>query len=146
MDFTIPKYYTTGVLNGDDLHFFYYDISLDYFQGWGDFYNWDLVVAEFKDKIDVDSCKPDEIPNDICPNTIRFTVSSRKDKDNGSKASAFFRHLRNSFAHFNISRLGENYILIDIDPRSGVVMSGNVNAELLKKMCFRFFDFRESNQ
>lgn len=139
MDFSFPEHYTTGLLNGDDLTFFYYDVGLDNLQGWPEVYDWDSVVEEFKNSLNIDTCIAVQIPKDFVQNTIRFNVSD--DKDNGSKSAAFFRHLRNAFAHYNIVREGENYILTD--GQKNTTMRGLVNAELLKKFCFRFFDIRE---
>ena len=141
MDFTIPEHYKTGVLNGDDLIFFYYDIGLDNLQGLPASYDWDEVIAEFDGLIDIDACKTSEIPKDYIQNNIRFTVSKSKKYDNGSKSAAFFRHLRNAFAHYHIVREEDNYVLTD--ERAKVTMRGLINVELLKKFCFRFFDIRE---
>lgn len=139
MDFSIPKHFTTGVLNGDDLIFFYYDIGLDNLQGWPQVYDWDSVVYEFDGILDINACTADQIPENLIENKIRFTVSNQK--DNGSKSAAFFRHLRNAFAHYNVVRERNNYILTDGYPN--ITMRGLINAELLKKFCFRFFYHRE---
>lgn len=48
MDFKIPNHHETGVLNGEDLTFFYYDIGLDNLQGWPKVYDWDAIVEEFR--------------------------------------------------------------------------------------------------
>ncbi|MDE5789954.1 MAG: hypothetical protein K2H96_01825 [Muribaculaceae bacterium] len=141
MDFKIPDHYETGVLNADDLTFFYYDIGLDNLQGWPACYNWEAIVEEFKGLLDIDTCTPSQIRSDFVQNKIRFTVSHRKDSDNGSKSAAFFRHLRNAFSHYHIVRERDNYVLTD--GTHITTMRGLVNAELLKKFCFRFFDKRE---
>lgn len=141
MDFKISDHYETGVLNGDDLTFFYYDIGLDNLQSWPYAYNWDAIVEEFKVLLDIDACKATQIGTDFVQNKIRFTVSNRKDSDNSSKSAAFFRHLRNAFAHYHVVREDENYVLTDGTKKT--TMRGLVNAELLKKFCFRFFDDRE---
>lgn len=96
MDFKIPDHYETGVLNGDDLIFFYYDIGLDNLQGWPLSYDWGTIVNEFKDLADIASCDKTDIPKQLVDNQIRFTVSQEKDSDNGSESCAFFRHLRNA--------------------------------------------------
>lgn len=141
MDFKIPNHNETGILNGDDLTFFYYDISLDNLQGYPTLYDWDIVVEEFKGVLDIDTCPSNQIGAEFVQNRIRFTVSNNKNQDNGSKAAAFFRHLRNAFAHYHIVREGENFVLIDVAQKT--TMRGLINAELLKKFCFRFFDIRE---
>jgi len=141
MDFSLSKRNTKGVLNGDDLRFFYYDIGLDNLQSWPLMYDWDSVISEFSGIIDIEACSADEIPSEFVLNTIRFTVSDDKKFDNGSKSATFFRHLRNAFAHYNIVREGENYILKDGESKT--TMRGFINAELLEQFCFRFFDMRD---
>ncbi len=141
MDFKIPNHHETGVLNGEDLTFFYYDIGLDNLQGWPKVYDWDAIVEEFRGVLDIDSCTVAQIGTEFVPNKIRFIVSHRKDSDNGSKATAFFRHLRNAFAHYHIVREGENYVLTDGTNKT--TMRGLVNIELFKKFCFRFLDSRK---
>lgn len=141
MNFKIPEHYETGMLNGEDLKFFYYDIGLDNLQGWPEIYDWDAIVEEYRGILDIDSSIAAEIESELVLNKIRFTVSNRKDLDNGSKSAAFFRHLRNAFAHYRIVREGENYVLTD--KKDNTTMRGFVNAELLKKFCFKFFEIRE---
>lgn len=141
MDFKFPNHFETGELGGDDLTFFYYDIGLDNLQGWPLVYDWDAVVECFKGELDIDSCTSNQISTEFVQNKIRFTVSNRKNSDNGSNVAAFFRHLRNAFAHYHIVREGENYVLKDGTNKT--TMRGLVNAELLKKFCFKFFDTRE---
>ena len=141
MNFTFRKHETTGILNDEDLRFFYYDIGVDNLQRLPFLYDWDTVVNEFKNELDVDSCKSQEIDYNFVQNRIRFTVCDKKNIDNDSKSAAFFRHLRNAFAYYSIVREGENFILTDGDNTCS--MCGLVNAELLKKFYFRFFDIRE---
>jgi len=141
MDFKFPEHCQTGVLTGDDLTFFYYDIGLDHLQGWPGVYEWDAVVEEFRGLLDIETCTAAQIGTDFVQNKIRFTVSHRKDSDNGSKSAAFFRHLRNAFAHYHVVREGENFVLTD--GNKNTTMRGLVNADLLKKFCFRFMDIRE---
>lgn len=142
MDFNIPDHHETGVLNGNDLTFFYYDIGLDNLQGLPLVYDWDTIVEDFQGVLDIDACRSNQINTEFIQNTIRFTVSNQKNSDDGSKPAAFFRHLRNAFAHYHVVREGENYVLTD-GTKKNTTMRGLVNAELLKKFCFRFFDFRE---
>lgn len=142
MDFKISDHYENGVLNGDDLTFFYYDIGLDNLQGRPLAYDWDILIEEFKSQIDVASCDMADIPEDLLDNQIRFTVSAEKNSDNSSKACAFFRHLRNAFSHYRVSRQGEWFFLTDYSGNDKS-MHGKIKAELLKKFCFRFFDIRE---
>lgn len=142
MNFFIPEHCTNGTLNGDDLNFFYYDIGMENLQGWPEVYDWDSIVEEFEGILDIDSCTYVVIDDKLVQNKIRFTVSNQKDSDNGSKSAAFFRHLRNAFAHYQVVREGDNYILMD-RIQNNITMRGLINAELLMKFCFRFFDMRE---
>lgn len=141
MDFYFPEHSTRGVLNGDDLTFFYYDIGLDHIQSSPLIYDWDSVATEFKGILDIEASDKNQIPDFFEINKIRFNVSKRADSDNGSISAAFFRHLRNAFAHYRIVREGENYVITDGEPI--ISMRGLVNAELLKKFCFRLFEMRE---
>lgn len=138
----MPGHYESGVLNGDDLSFFYYDIGLDNLQGWPLAYDWEAVVNEYKDLVDIASCDKSDIPEQLTDNQIRFTVSPKKDLDNGSITCAFFRHLRKAFAHYRVIRNGEWYILSDYSGEDKS-MYGKIKASLLKEFCFRFFDLRE---
>lgn len=98
-------------------------------------------MAEFDDVLDIDTCTASEIPSSYTSNKIRFTVSNNINSDNGSKSAAFFRHLRNAFAHYSVVREGDNYVLSD--GKKKTTMRGLVSVELLKQFCFRFFDIRE---
>lgn len=142
MRFRFSEHNTTGFLNGDDLNFFYYDIGLDNLQGWPLAYDWNSIIKEFSGLLDIKKCEAHDIPKEFVLNTIRFTVSNNPIVDNDSVAAAFFRHLRNAFSHYSIVREGENYILTD--GKHSTTMRGLVNAELLKKFCYRFFDMREA--
>lgn len=146
MDFSFPKHNKVGILTGCDLIFFYYDIGLENLQGSPIVYDWDTVVSEFKSQLDIESCYSKEIPKECKENQIRFTVSNSKDLDNGFKSVAFFRHLRNAFAHYHITRDGDDFIISDYSnekTNNRCTMAGRVNAELLRKFCFRFFALLE---
>ena len=139
--FDFSKHFTNAILNPDDLKFFYYDIGKDNMDGAPFLYDWDAVVNEFSDVLDIDSCSKEQIDKEFVQNKIRFTISA---KEKEPKAAAFFRHLRNAFAHYHIERDGENYCLIDKDPQDAqITMRGLVKAEILKKFCFRFFEQRD---
>lgn len=142
MDFSIPAHPTTGILNGDDLLFFYYDIGIENLQDWSKVYDWDSVVAKFDGLLDIDACSIDQIPEHYTQNKIRFTVFNDETSGDEPKAAAFFRHLRNAFAHYHIIREGDNYILTDMAHKT--TMRGLVNADLLKRFCYSFFEIRES--
>ena len=143
MDFSIPKHYTNGVLTGDDLKFFYYDIGLDNLQDLPTLYDWDNVVKEFSGDIHITPSK-DEIAEFEDMNTIKFHIS----KSDPSVASAFIRHLRNAFSHYLIIRENDTFIITDITDECNktgkITMRGVVKADVLKKFCFRLFDTRNN--
>ena len=141
MDFTFPQHYPHGILNGDDLKFFYYDIGEDNLQGWPDVYDWNKVISKFHEIIDIDVCDNSNIPPEFKDNYIRFSIDQQK--DNGSIASAFFRHLRNAFSHYRIIRVGKWYEITDINGNK-YSMRGKIEADLLKEFCFNLFDQREA--
>lgn len=144
VDSTFPLYSSNSILDGKDLHFFYYDINVDILQGWSVVYDWNAVVSKFKDVLDIDFCETESIPKEFRDNYIRFSVSNKTKLDNGIVTAAFFRHLRNAFAHFHIIRKGEWFEIIDCTKKGKeITMRGRIEADLLKKFCFCFFDQRE---
>ncbi len=145
MDFKIPAHAQNVVLNGEDLKFFYYEIGLDHFQGIPSVDDWDAVIGRFKGQLEIEVCNASQIASEPSPNKIQFTVSNSKKHDDGSRAAAFFRHLRNAFSHYRIVREGENFAMTDAE-NGKTTMRGLVNAELLKEFCFCFFDTREEIQ
>ena len=142
-DFTIPEHYERGILSGDDLVFFYYDIGIDHLSGWPSVYEWSSVVNKYRNDLDVEACDSNLIPEKFEDNKIRFNVSDSTDSDNNSEAAAFFRHLRNAFSHYRISRDKEWFDILD-KSKGKITMRGRVKADLLKSFCFEFFNFRES--
>ncbi len=144
MDFSLPEYLPHGLLQGDDLTFFYYDIGQDTLQGWPDVYEWNKAVLKFKGAIDIKECDTTDIPDDFQDNVIRFTVSDNPQSDNGNIASAFFRHLRNAFAHYRIVQLNGWYEITDYNGGGEITMRARIKVDLLQQFCFCFFDQRET--
>lgn len=141
MDFTFPQHNHHGILNGDDLKFFYYDIGEDNLQGWPDVYDWNSVIIKFFGIIDIDTCDNANIPSYFKDNFIRFSIDQQK--DNSSVASAFFRHLKNAFSHYRIVRMGDWHEITDKNLKGDLTFRGKVKADLLKEFCFLFFAQRE---
>ena len=67
---------------------------------------------------------------------IYFSVS-----ENETIPLAFFRHLRNAFAHHRIVRCCEYLHIEDIQGKD-LTMKGLVKFKDLKELCFLFFDQR----
>ena len=141
MDFTFPEHYPNGILYGDDLSFFYHDIGRDKLQGLPDVYAWNSVVSNYQGIIDIGICNNANIPEEYKDNFMRFSVDMQK--DNGSTVSAFFRHLKNAFSHHRIVRIGEWYEITDKNLNDDLTFRGRIRADLLKELCFKFFEQRE---
>ena len=84
-----------------------------------------------------------DLPKIVEENRLYFVVD-KIDKNN--KAIAFFRHLRNAFAHFRIVREGEWLNIMDgvwrgkeKDKYWEKTMIGLIKYEDLKELCFIFF-------
>jgi len=140
--FDLSEHFTIGVLNPEDLTFFYYDIGKGHLEN-TPFNDWDTVVNEFSGVLDIDTCTKDQVDEDFIQDKIRFTASMQGNEEE-PKAVALFRHLRNAFAHYHIVREGENYCLIDKRGEQ-VNMRGLVKAEILKDFCFRLLDQGEKS-
>lgn len=141
--FTWNRPWGNGILSPDDLRFFYYDIAMDSLTGISKIYEWDDTVKSFLEtnKLTIDGS--DKIDDSVDFNTILFKVAKGKDgKNKETKAQAFFRHLRNAFAHYNIKRVNDIYYIKDFDKNT--TMLGAIKCELLKQFCFLFLDQKEA--
>ena len=144
MNYQFPEYVGTGVLNGEDLVFFYYVIGLEKLQGLPFFYDWEAIVLKFENQLDIQTCERKSIPTQFADNQIRFTVSSKYDMDNDCEAAAFFRHLRNAFSHYRIYRDGKWFFFTDENSHSQITMRGKVEVSLLIEFCCKLIDCPEN--
>ncbi len=129
-----------GLLSPDDVYLFYYDIGIDSETGNSFIYVWDDKIEQFaKDNnLVIIDCDAASIPTTFSENKIYFTVG---DKDNGNKAVAFFRHLRDAFAHYHIGTSGDYYCMKDFRrPEKTVTMIGKIHHSLLKGLLEVFFE------
>ena len=107
---------TLGILAPNDLSFFYYDVAQ-----WSE-----AELYEFENDAFINVAReigialiPIETKTfrqcDLCDNKLHFTFKRRTGKQDMtlSYQSAFFRHLRNSFAHYRITNLGDYFIIED---------------------------------
>ena len=128
-----------GVLSPNDVHLFYYDVGIDSEMSNSFIYNWSNDVEAFKKKhnLVIDNCGSSSIPLEFEDNKVFFTVG---DEDENNKAVALFRHLRNSFAHYNIGVSGEYYCIKDFrkDGKT-VTMIGKIHKQLFKELLNVFF-------
>lgn len=141
---------SAGLLSKEDLHFFYYDISVCVLTGVSAIFNWDVEVDEYisSKSIIVDNVDLVNVPTCYIENTVLFYVEDRKE----SKAMSFFRHLRNAFSHYRISRYNDEYFIKDMyedKSNSGEdihrinTMVGRIKCEDLHQLCYLFMKQKE---
>ena len=123
-----------GILSPEDLKLFYYEVGLSSQMGQTDIYEWNKEIDEFLKKVGVvvNVCPDGTITNQYVDNTISMTESTGE-----TKGVAFFRHLRNAFAHFHIQRYGDCFYLKDIIGNK-ITMIGCVKIVDLKKLILLF--------
>ena len=134
-DFSIPDHPTYSFLYPEDLKFFYYDINFAKDCGILEEDSWEKVMKEFNEKTDITVCEKIVIPSEVLPNTIRFTK-----RNNELEIDAFFRHLRNAFAHYRIHRIGDSFYIEDRNRRHNITAIGKIECKLLKEICFKYSD------
>lgn len=128
-----------GVLSPHDLHFFYYDVGLDSLTGNPVIYERNKEIEEFlgNSQLVVKPVEENQLSNQAEDNKIFFTIDSKKDT---TADDAFFRHLRNAFAHYRICRQGNYYYMRDYRGKKklSLTMIGKVKCKDLEKLCFLF--------
>lgn len=137
MELKIPPL-ENGVLDPDDVKFFYYSVGIENNDSLMAVVNWSDVEAFAKEKgINVSElqCEDDNIAN----GEIKLTTLSAK-RENFSES--LIRHLRNAFSHYRIVRIGDNYRIRDYNGQT-LSMIGNVNAEALKEVVLHIIDTKE---
>lgn len=132
-----------GVLPLKEVHYFYYDICFDCEMGYSLNYEWNKDVETFLDKngiiIKVELEK--DIPTSFEKNKLFFSLA---EKDKKNKAAAFFRHLRNSFSHYEIGYNNGLYNMKDFryDQKEKALkctMIGCIEKTLLEQLISMFF-------
>lgn len=123
-----------GILSPDDLKLFYYEVGLSSQMGQTEIYEWNKEIDEYLKKVGavVDVCLDGTITNHYVDNTISMTQ-----KPGETKGVAFFRHLRNAFAHYHIQRYGDFYYLKDSNGNK-TTMIGCISTEDIKSLISLF--------
>lgn len=122
-----------GILQPDDLRFFYYDLGrLNLTNSSSKNHEWSNEIQSYLSENNI-VIEPDvESDNNV---EYKNNVIHLKMKNNESKENALIRHLRNAFAHYHVTKEGNYYILKDIDDK-GISMIGKIECEHLKKIAF----------
>lgn len=132
---------SSGVLNPEDLRFFYYDVGLETLTNAPAIYCWDEKTQSYVDSMQITI----EFVNGMIVGKFEKDKMICLQHENETKEESFFRHLRNAFAHYNIRRDGDYLFCKDIDPKdNSTTMIGCIKGDFLKKLCFRFIDQRAS--
>lgn len=131
---------STGLLSPDDLHLFYYDIAIDSLTGSSIMYEWNEDIDSFIEQrhLTIEECK-EKFPTEFESDKMYFSIDETNLDE--SKAMAFFRHLRNAFAHYHINRYGDYFYMKDIHKttkKQKLSMIGKIKSEDLKDLCFLF--------
>lgn len=146
MEFKFDKapFYIHGCLTGEDLSFFYNCIGWETLQRWPLIYDWEAIEEEFKGKINFEPQKGNPNIKDVfIENNIRFHINNNPNSDNGLSAVAFFRHLRNAFAHYRIVHEDDWYYITDKNTKGTITMKGKVNTQLLFDFCYKLYALKE---
>ena len=135
--FDIPE---KEILSTDEVHFFYYDVMRDTENNIQAIYSWNDKVEKFlaEKHIKIEVLEKDTLPLDSSKNELYFSVSK-----NESIPLAFFRHLRNAFAHHRIKHYNDYLCIEDVQGES-YTMKGLIKYQDLKGLCFLFFDQRSA--
>ena len=135
--FKIPQ---RGILSPNEVHFFYYDVMREMDDSFWVIYEWDNEIEKFLNEkgIKVETKEKGAISQNVDKNVVFFSTYQ-----NESKPIAFFRHLRNAFAHHRITYWGEFLHIEDIQGNDRT-MKGLIKYQDLKELCFLFFNQRTS--
>ena len=133
--FKIPQ---RGMLSPNEVHFFYYDVMREMDGSFRVIYEWDKEIEKFLNEkgIKVEVKEKGTIFQNVDKNIVFFSTYQ-----NESKPIAFFRHLRNAFAHHRITHWGEFLHIEDIQGND-ITMKGLIKYQDLKELCVLFFDQR----
>ena len=130
-----------GLLDGEDLRFFYYDIFAKNEDSITGILEWSREITTYlcDKKLQIDECNEKQMPDEYQDDKLFFTIDSSKE----SKPQAFLTHLRNAFAHMNIQREGDYYLLKDKSRSTSITMIGKIKCQCLKEICFLLFEQEE---
>lgn len=132
-----------GVLSPKDTHLFYYDICYDKEDGIALCYEWNNKVQSFLDDngLVIKPVNVGDVPSSFEDNCIFFVMEKY---DNNNKAVALFRHLRNSFSHYNIGDSGNFFCMKDFYYEKGkptdITMIGKISKRYFYSLIDIFFE------
>lgn len=130
--FNIPN---KGILSPDEVHFFYYDVMRDTINNVQAIYEWNGEIEKF---LEGKGVKVEVVEKGTISQIIEKDVMFFSTAQDESKPKAFFRHLRNAFAHHQIVHCGE-YLQCEDIQGNDFTMKGLVKFQDLKELCFLFF-------
>lgn len=132
-----------GILNRDDLNFFYYDVAAQSLTGSFIIFDWNEMIEEYIQThgMIIDECEDCILQFKEFESNKMFFIARK----NETKPEAFFRHIRNAFAHFNINHCDDYYYMKDTEPGTNkVTMIGQLKTEDLQQLCHLFLGQHDS--
>lgn len=122
-----------GLLSPKEVHLFYYDIGFDKETGYSFNFEWTEEIQSFlsTNNIVIDDVDINAIPLSFEKNKIYFSMIA---SDEGNKAVAFIRHLRNCFFHYHIGFDGNYYRMKDFQD------THETKSTMIGKIEKRYFD------
>lgn len=137
---------SNGVLSPDDLLFFYYSVGLDTFMGIPAVFQETTEVTSFINtrNLTIEERDQDKLPTNYEDDHIYFII----EKCDKTKYDAFYRHLRNSFAHYRINRSGNYFIMKDCrsNNETQISMIGKIKERDLKDLTEIFYKQRQDGE
>jgi hypothetical protein len=121
-----------GILSKDELLFFYYDIVIKNEDSLIYMCEWSQEVKDFLNTacVNIQPCPAKVLATaKFQDNTIFYTKSNGE-----SETNAFFRHLRNAFAHLHIQDY-DGYLYLKDNNGKSITMIGKVKFVDLKQLC-----------
>jgi hypothetical protein len=129
-----------GFLSPDDVRLFYYDICFEKEVGNTFIYEWSEEIQSYlsSKNIIIDAIDNNVMPQSFEKNKIYFTMRL---SDEGNKAVAFFRHLRNSFSHYLIGYDGNSFCMKDFvdENMTNQTMIGKIDRQYFYGLIDIFF-------
>ncbi len=140
LDFQYLDGHGKTYLSSTDLRLFYYDICFDRETAYHSFYEWNEEIENYlkKNGTTVGIVEKGQMLSTIENDRVLLTLS---EEDKGNKAACFFRHLRNSFFHYNIEKNNDYYCIKDYYPNSeNLSMIGIIKTCVFTGLISLFFD------
>jgi lysyl-tRNA synthetase class I len=129
-----------GKLDPEQLRFFYYDVVFRGRESLAAFFDWNDEVEDFLKSRGIEvTAEKKKLTDESKENVVCFIKGNKE-----SKPEAFFRHMRNAFAHYKIVNDREYIVMKDYfenkkNKKKSLTMSAMIKYDDLKELCSIFF-------